>query len=126
MNSLSCQKISGVTPAPFNQASKVFLRNPIVGGTFHIQITSICSFITHTAYTGSFYLGRVLAPTKEIQADKVAVTYAEARPKNRYDMSKRRHNIVKKCNVFLSGYVSDWVSEFAKRISSRGNSLQSW
>ena len=70
----SCQKISGVTPAPFNQASKVFLRNPIVGGTCHIQITSICSFITYTAYTGSFYLGRVLAPTKEIQADKVAVT----------------------------------------------------
>ena len=57
-------------------------------------------FITYIAYTDSFYLGRVLAPTKQIQADKVAVTYAEARPGNRYDMSKKRRDIVKKCNVF--------------------------
>ena len=87
-------------PCTIQSSIKVFLRNPVVGGTFHIQIISSCSFITYTAYTGSFHLGRVLAPTKEIQANKVAVTYAEARPRNRYNMSKRRHNIVMKCNVF--------------------------
>ena len=42
----------------------------------------------------------MLAPTKEIQANEVAVTYAKARPGNRYDMSKKKRFDVKKRNVF--------------------------